>query len=155
MGQAGELQRWQQGGIICSVASGVRWSSPPSAGWRTAPIGVFCCTVSAKWLCSCTRTTSVHPYSERSHHAKPPPENKNDAIKSASFSWVVSMVLCVRGNVCLENIDKNTSDAINAEGFTDIDLGEHLSLPCGLLVQQHCGSCPLTPGLPVCPGSVC
>ncbi|PKU28999.1 btb poz domain-containing protein 2 [Limosa lapponica baueri] len=26
-------------------------------------------------------------------------------------------------SLCLENIDKNTSDAINAEGFTDIDLG--------------------------------
>lgn len=45
---------------------------------------------------------NVHPYSEWSHHTKPPPKNKNDAIKSASFSWVVSMVLCVRGNVCLE-----------------------------------------------------
>ena len=42
---------------------------------------------------------NVHPYSEWSHHAKPPPKNKNDAIKSASFSWVVSMVLCQRKRV--------------------------------------------------------
>lgn len=27
-------------------------------------------------------------------------------------------------SLCLENIDKNTADAITAEGFTDIDLGE-------------------------------
>lgn len=31
-------------------------------------------------------------------------------------------------SLCLENIDKNTSDAINAEGFTDIDLGESSTL---------------------------
>ncbi|MEE6487382.1 hypothetical protein FKM82_014875 [Ascaphus truei] len=30
-------------------------------------------------------------------------------------------------SLCLENIDKNTSDAINAEGFTDIDLGNLLA----------------------------
>lgn len=27
-------------------------------------------------------------------------------------------------SLCLENIDKNTADAITAEGFTDIDLGK-------------------------------
>lgn len=27
-------------------------------------------------------------------------------------------------SLCLESIDKNTADAIAAEGFTDIDLGE-------------------------------
>lgn len=26
-------------------------------------------------------------------------------------------------SLCLENIDKNTGDALAAEGFTDIDLG--------------------------------
>lgn len=26
-------------------------------------------------------------------------------------------------SLCLENIDKNTADALAAEGFTDIDLG--------------------------------
>ncbi|NXU62187.1 BTBD2 protein, partial [Horornis vulcanius] len=31
-------------------------------------------------------------------------------------------------SLCLENIDKNTSDAINAEGFTDIDLGKLFSI---------------------------
>ncbi|CAH2292353.1 BTB POZ domain-containing 2 isoform X1 [Pelobates cultripes] len=35
-------------------------------------------------------------------------------------------------SLCLENIDKNTSDAINAEGFTDIDLAP---LPCALLAD--------------------
>lgn len=35
-------------------------------------------------------------------------------------------------SLCLENIDKNTADAITAEGFTDIDLGEaHWSPPRG------------------------
>jgi len=27
-------------------------------------------------------------------------------------------------SLCLENIDKNTGDALAAEGFTDIDLGK-------------------------------
>jgi len=31
-------------------------------------------------------------------------------------------------SLCLENIDKNTADAITAEGFTDIDLGEAAGL---------------------------
>ena len=28
-------------------------------------------------------------------------------------------------SLCLENIDKNTGDALAAEGFTDIDLGKY------------------------------
>lgn len=32
-------------------------------------------------------------------------------------------------SLCLENIDKNTADAITAEGFTDIDLGEACGAP--------------------------
>lgn len=34
-------------------------------------------------------------------------------------------------SLCLENIDKNTADAITAEGFTDIDLGEACGAPGG------------------------
>lgn len=49
-------------------------------------------------------------------------------------------------SLCLENIDKNTGDALAAEGFTDIDLGKILSLKCfnsfnGLLADHltiHC-----------------
>ncbi|XP_025064100.1 BTB/POZ domain-containing protein 2 isoform X4 [Alligator sinensis] len=37
-------------------------------------------------------------------------------------------------SLCLENIDKNTSDAINAEGFTDIDLGPAQS---GILTDRE------------------
>lgn len=33
-------------------------------------------------------------------------------------------------SLCLENIDKNTGDALAAEGFTDIDLGN--------AALQHC-----------------
>lgn len=32
-------------------------------------------------------------------------------------------------SLCLENIDKNTADAITAEGFTDIDLGKAGGVP--------------------------
>lgn len=35
-------------------------------------------------------------------------------------------------SLCLESIDKNTADAITAEGFTDIDLGEHRGPPGGV-----------------------
>lgn len=31
-------------------------------------------------------------------------------------------------SLCLDTIDKSTADAVNAEGFTDIDLGEHTKL---------------------------
>ncbi|XP_071969940.1 BTB/POZ domain-containing protein 2-like isoform X2 [Engystomops pustulosus] len=37
-------------------------------------------------------------------------------------------------SLCLENIDKNTSDALNAEGFTDIDLGPAQS---GILTDRE------------------
>ena len=37
-------------------------------------------------------------------------------------------------SLCLETIDKSTGDAINAEGFTDIDLGMH---QYGLLFTQE------------------
>lgn len=40
-------------------------------------------------------------------------------------------------SLCLENIDKNTSDAINAEGFTDIDLGKLFSIPPSLFLSLH------------------
>lgn len=36
-------------------------------------------------------------------------------------------------SLCLENIDKNTGDALAAEGFTDIDLGN--------VVYRHCHYC--------------
>lgn len=32
-------------------------------------------------------------------------------------------------SLCLDTIDKSTGDAINAEGFTDIDLGKRVSAP--------------------------
>lgn len=42
-------------------------------------------------------------------------------------------------SLCLENIDKNTGDALAAEGFTDIDLGTaSLAHPCPL--SSYCCS---------------
>lgn len=54
-------------------------------------------------------------------------------------------------SLCLESIDKNTADAITAEGFTDIDLGEVLRSPRTHQLP-HPGrlSCPgVTPTQPV------
>lgn len=40
-------------------------------------------------------------------------------------------------SLCLENIDKNTVDALAAEGFTDIDLGKVNYAACLSLSLTH------------------
>nr|XP_023397036.1 BTB/POZ domain-containing protein 2 [Loxodonta africana] len=53
-------------------------------------------------------------------------------------------------SLCLENIDKNTADAITAEGFTDIDLGEGLPCACACEGQWCRHGATLLPRWEVC-----
>lgn len=58
-------------------------------------------------------------------------------------------------SLCLENIDKNTADAIAAEGFTDIDRGEAgavgTPLPLPLpLPQPRASACAASPATGFC-----
>lgn len=40
-------------------------------------------------------------------------------------------------SLCLENIDKNTGDALAAEGFTDIDLGNFSTLSLEVVISLN------------------